>query len=464
MIEVQSVPLESLVEDPKNARTHDRRNIEAIKGSLERFGQVEPLVVRADNGVVVGGNGRLTAMRELGWKHAEVTYQALTDQQAAALGIALNQTAALAGWDTTQLGQILEELVSSGDTEDSLAAIGFDIEALEAIETVTVSEHERRKSVDVEEDEAPEPPKDPITKLGDVWELGRHRLVCGDCRDSSVVADLLAGCVINVAVTSPPYASQRKYDETSGFHPIHPDQYVGWFDAVQDNVQRHLADDGSWFVNIKEHCENGQRSLYVKDLTLAHVRQWGWLFVDEYAWTHGGTPKAVQARFKNGWEPIFHFSRSRHKFRPDNVRHQTKTDPVSWGGRHPSQNDGRGLQKGSNAALQGSSVGGKSIHDAVAASVDGWAYPSNSLSLGKNREALGHGAAYPVSLPSFFINAYSDEGDLVYDPFLGSGTTLIAADQLNRTCFGVEISPAYCDIIVERWQNLTGGKARRTTT
>ena len=92
---------------------------------------------------------------------------------------------------------------------------------------------------------------------------------------------------------------------------------------------------------------------------------------------------------------------------------------------------------------------------------EGLAYPSNSLSFGKNREALGHAAAYPVKLPEFFIKAYSEKSDIIYDPFCGSGTTLIAAEQLERTCYGVEISPAYCDVIVQRWENMTGEKARR---
>jgi DNA modification methylase len=273
---------------------------------------------------------------------------------------------------------------------------------------------------------------------------------------------------VNVAVTSPPYASQRAYDEASGFKPIPPDEYVDWFADVSARVADHLAADGSWFVNIKEHCDDGQRSLYVKDLTLAHVRDWGWQFVDEFVWTHGGTPKAVRRRFKNGWEPIFQFTRGEHKFRPDTVMHATNDVPA-WGGLHPNMEDvqqhgctegmkrkgvdSRSKQTASNADLQGTAAGGKAIHDAVEANTDGMAYPSNVLSCGKNREALGHSAAYPVSLPSFFIKAFSDESDNVYDPFLGSGTTMLAAEQLNRRCFGMELSPKYVAVILQRMQD-----------
>jgi len=91
--------------------------------------------------------------------------------------------------------------------------------------------------------------------------------------------------------------------------------------------------------------------------------------------------------------------------------------------------------------------------------MSGMAYPSNVLSVGKNREALGHGAAYPVALPEFFIKAFSDEGDIIFEPFLGSGSTMIAATITNRKCYCMEISPAYCDVSVARWEKLTGKKA-----
>jgi len=471
---IRRIPIAEVVEDPKNARRRDERATNTLASSLGRFGAARSIVLDAD-GVVRAGNGTVEAARAAGIEEVlvvETNGRQLvavkrpdwSDAEAMAYALADNRTAELASWDSEALAASLGELASEYGREGfepMLESVGFS--ELELGELIDVQAHQRG-SPEVEQDHVPQLPANPVTKQGDAWELGRHRLVCGDCRDEHDVAKLVGDSKITVAVTSPPYAQQRKYDESSGFTPIPPDEYVDWFEAVQSNIANILAEDGSWFLNIKEHCEDGQRVLYVKDLTLAHVRRWGWQFVDEFAWTHGGTPKAVVRRFKNGWEPIFQFTRAMHKFRPDSVMHETKATAPDWGGKHPSQNDGRGLQVGSNADLQGSSVGGRAIHDAVAAQSDGFAYPSNSLSLGKNREALGHGAAYPVSLPAFFIKAYSDEGDNVFDPFMGSGTTLIAAEQLNRAAFGTELSPGYCDIVVDRWQNLTGGKARRSAT
>jgi len=476
-----AVDIDTLNIDAANARKHGERNMDAIKASLHRWGQRSPVVVQREGMVVRAGNGRVEAARALGWTQIAAVVVEESSVEATAFAIADNRTSELAEWETETLASLLDTM-----DPDVLADTGFDDSDIKAL----LRELEPDEVVDVE---AVEPPADPVTKPGDLWLLGRHRLVCGDCTDAAVVARALDGVKVNVAFTSPPYASQRKYDETTVFRPIPPDDYCEWFDGVQRNVADNLAGDGSWFVNIKEHCEDGQRSLYVKDLTIKHVREWGWLFVEEYCWTHEGTPKAANQRFKNAWEPVFQFARGRHKFRPDNVMHKSgnaidwkkpsgnsweESSPgkvpferntkmysrstVDWGGRHPSQNDGQGLrQRGSNASLKGTSAGGKAIHDAVEHATDGMAYPSNVISPGKNKEALGHGAAFPVGLPEFFIKAYSDGGDAIYDPFLGSGTTLIAAHQLDRTCYGCEISPAYCDVIVNRWEKLTGEKATR---
>src|SRR5450759_3623111 len=149
------------------------------------------------------------------------------------------------------------------------------------------------------------------------------RIICGDCRDLAVVSRLFEGAKANLVITSPPYATQREYDASSGFTPIPPEKYSDWYSAVAASVAAVLAPDGSYFLNIKEHADGGQRSLYVKDLLVAHVRQWGWWFIDELCWrkTDNGVPGGWGNRFKNAWEPLFHFSapEARIKFRPTAV-------------------------------------------------------------------------------------------------------------------------------------------------
>jgi site-specific DNA-methyltransferase (adenine-specific) len=244
-----------------------------------------------------------------------------------------------------------------------------------------------------------------------------------------------------VAVTSPPYAAQRKYDETSGFQPVPADDYVEWFEPVQAGIARHLALDGSFFVNIKEHCEDGERVLYVKDLTIAHVRRWGWRFVDEFCWHKTAVPGSWPNRFRNAWEPVFHYSRQATiKFRPANVLHESNRVVEGTGG----------MPKGR---------GGSWSLSEIWARPEGMALPENVLRLGTGGYESVHSAAYPVGLPEFFVKAFSDKGDIVFDPFMGSGSTLIAAERTGRRAVGIEISPAYCDVIVQRWEKFTGRRA-----
>jgi site-specific DNA-methyltransferase (adenine-specific)/site-specific DNA-methyltransferase (cytosine-N4-specific) len=260
------------------------------------------------------------------------------------------------------------------------------------------------------------------------------------------VARVLAGAPINVAITSPPYADRRKYDEESGFRPVPPEKYVEWFEAVQVNVAAHLAQDGSFFLNIKEHCEDGQRVLYVKDLVLAHVRIWGWRFVDEFCWYKTAMPGFWPNRFRNEWEPVFQFSRRADiKFRPAAVSHES--DDV------PGPRARTSTTFGGNHGFDASSRDRKS----------GAAWPGNVLKLSTrlNPDGNDHSAAFPVDLPEFFARAFSDEGDIIFEPFMGSGSTLIAAERTKRRARGCEISPAYCDVAVTRWEAFTGRKATR---
>ena len=195
------------------------------------------------------------------------------------------------------------------------------------------------------EEEVPEEPVEAVTRPGDIWVIGRHRLICGDCREFATVQQVLGGKSANICITSPPYAAQRAYDPSSGFRPVPPEEYVGWYADVAASIAAVLAEDGSYFLNIKEHADDGERNLYVKDLTIAHRRQWGWRFVDEFCWrkTDDGVPGGWGNRFKNAWEPVFHFSRRQKiKFRPKEVGHWSD-DCFDYSPDNPKSTSGSGL-------------------------------------------------------------------------------------------------------------------------
>jgi DNA modification methylase len=312
------------------------------------------------------------------------------------------------------------ELSLTGFTEHELADLLADDEAPAA----------------ADEQEVPLPPAKPVTQPGDLWLVGPHRVICGDCRDASVLARLFAGHKANVVVTSPPYATRREYDPTSGFRPVAPEDYVEWYRDVAAGILSVLAADGSYFLNIKEHAEDGQRHLYVKDLFIAHVRQWGWRFTDEFCWrkTDNGVPGGWNNRFKNAWEPIAHFSRSEAIIA---VGHRSE-GCFDYSPETPRSASGSGL------------LGEHEERHA------GIARPSNVIEAKTESSQGSHSAPFPRAIPEFFIKAFSDARDVIYDPFLGSGTTLVAAGALNRTGYGVEISPSYCDVILRRAMDAFG--------
>ena len=198
-------------------------------------------------------------------------------------------------------------------------------------------------------------------------------------------------------------------------------------------------------MNIKEHCENGQRHLYVKDLASAHVRRWGWRWVDEFCWAHEGIPGKWANRLKNQLEPIFHFAAS---------------DKVSINhSRIEHRSDRAGGYEGKDGTTSTGNVG---FEGRV---FSGLALPGNVLRInhGVGRDdSAKHPAKFPVELVSFFLRAFTTEGACIADPFAGSGTSVVAAEHEGHACMAIEISPIYCDVIVERWENLTGGKAKRS--
>ncbi len=446
-------PPARLIPYAKNARTHSEDQIAQIAASIAEFGFNNPVLVDSKAGIIAG-HGRLLAVQKLGLSDIPViVLDHLTETQKRAFIIAENRIGDNAGWDQEILRGELAELK---DAELDLALLGFSDDELATLLAEVAAE------VAVPEENAPEDvpeaPTEAVTRPGDIWRIGPHRLVCGDCHDFSTVERLFQGARANVVITSPPYATQREYDPTSGFKPVPPEEYVAWYAEVAANVAAVLASDGSYLLNIKEHADGGQRSLYVKDLVIAHVRQWGWWFVDELCWrkTDNGVPGGWPNRFKNSWEPVFHFTapEARIKFRPKRVGHES-ADCFDYSPNNPKSTSGSGLL---GTGPRGAAAGESGAAD-NAGRYAGIARPSNVIEVKSESSQGSHSAPFPRALVEFFLLAYSDPGDLVYDPFLGSGTTIAAAHVLGRIGCGCEISPAYCDVVVRRLMSLTGENA-----
>lgn len=432
---IERWPVDRLVPFARNPCTHSDAQIGQIAASIVEFGFNNPILADTNAGIIAG-HGRLLAARKLKLAHVPVVVlDDLSETQKRAYILADNKLAELAGWDEEVLRGELEEL---RDADLDLEVLGFSEDELRVL--LAETDDGDAGAGEEAEEEIPEAPVEPVTRPRDIWLIGKHRLICGDCRDYVTVARLWEGAKANLVITSPPYATQREYDPTSGFQPVPPEAYGEWFRAVAANIAAILAPDGSYFLNLKEHAQDGERSLYVKELVIAHKRQWGWRFVDELCWrkTDGGVPGGWNNRFKNAWEPVSHFCRQPEiKFRPKAVGHVSE-DCFDYSPDTPRSNSGSGLL---------------GEHDQRHAGI---ARPSNVIEVRSESTQGSHSAPFPRALVEFFVKAFTDAGDLVFDPFLGSGTTIAAAHVLERIGYGVEISPAYCDVVLRRIANLTG--------
>ena len=430
---------------PDNPMEHSEESIEDMRDRLRARGQLLPLVVNARSGrpVVVGGNRRLQAMLAEGWTHAAVVEVNMADDQAMALALELNAlqdqswhkdllAKAMKRLDGINLGERMDVVMSRlAEAQKLIPGLGGNGQATE--------------DEPPQIDRAAELQKKWKTAPGQLWLVpslavpGKsHRVLCGDSTKAEDVGRVMGGELANGSFTSPPYAEQRKeqYGGTSA------DEYVGWWAPVQSNVRAGLKDDGSFFINIKAHCEDGERHLYVMDLVAAMRRRWKWRYIEEFCWLRNPTPKQVVEHFKQGHEPVFQFAVGDFKFRPDSVRHVSDAVPVAGGA---------GVGDTGWSGRQGNEWALKNIKGCE----PGLAYPSTVLDFAMTGAGVkDHPAAFPVALPEFFIKAFSDAGDCWFDPFLGAATTIVAAEQLGRLCYGIEISPAYVAVILERLEKL----------
>ena len=388
-MKLERIKVSDLSLDPSNVRKHSRQNLDAIKASLRKFGQQKPIVIDA-KGIVLAGNGTLTAAQELGWTEIDVTRTELTGVEATAFAIADNRTAELATWEEDKLAQVLQSL--KVEDADLFAATGYDD-----------AEVDKMVGTEVTEDEVPEPPAEPITKAGDLWLLGDHRLLCGDSTKAEDVGRLMAGVKSEMMFTDPPYGV-----DYSGGIQFQKDG------TVQKNNREKLKNDGTTqiyndFLPVALSVVNGPC----------------------YMWFAGSKARDVyNAVHDNGCEvhALIIWHKTNATYAAMNAQYKQRHEPCLY------------------FKPQGSTL--RWCGETTEATV--W---------NQDRDGINefHPTQKPIALAAKALKNH--EATTVLDMFCGSGSTLIAAEQLGRKCYGMEISPAYCDVIVQRWENLTGKKA-----
>jgi DNA modification methylase len=242
---------------------------------------------------------------------------------------------------------------------------------------------------------------------------------------------------IDLIITSPPYADKRK----KTYEGIPEKDYVKWFLPISKQLKRVLKSEGSFVLNIKENSVNGERSTYVLELIL-EMRKQGWLWVEEYAWHKKNSfPGKWPNRFRDSWERCLHFTKEK-KF--NMYQEQVMVPMGEWAEdriKNPAKNDNIRLESKAKSGL-GRQVGNWAKRD--------MAYPTNVLHLATECGNVNHSAAFPVTLPTWFIKLFTKEGDTVLDPFIGSGTTGVAAIDLERNFIGIENNKEYYKVAVKR--------------
>lgn len=263
--------------------------------------------------------------------------------------------------------------------------------------------------------------------------LPLNQILLGD--NETVLKSLPPNC-IDLIITSPPYADSRK--KTYG--GVHPDTYVEWFMPKAAEFKRVLKPTGTFILNIKEKVVEGERHTYVLELILA-MRQQGWLWTEEFIWhKRNSYPGKWPNRFRDSWERLLQFNKEK-KF---NIYQEAVMVPMGDWAKSRLSNLSETDQVRDESRVE--SGFGKRVANWVGRDK---VYPTNVLHLATETSNRGHSATFPMALPEWFIKLFTQEGDVVLDPFIGSGTTAIAAHKLGRDYIGVEIDPYYHQVALE---------------
>ena len=254
-------------------------------------------------------------------------------------------------------------------------------------------------------------------------------ILSGDCLEK---LKELPNSSVDLIITSPPYADQRK----NTYGGIKPEKYVSWFLPITAELFRVLKNDGTFILNIKEKVQNGERSTYVLELILEMKRQ-GWLWTEEFIWHKKNCyPGKWPNRFRDAWERLLQFNKAK-KF---NMYQEAVMVPMGDWAKNRLKNLSE-VDKIRDNSKVGSGFG-KNISNWLERDM---AYPTNVLHLATECGNKNHSAAFPESLPEWFIKLFTQEYDTVLDPFMGSGTTVFVANRMNRHAIGIDIVDEYCE-------------------
>jgi len=397
-LKLEHLPLDRLIPYANNSRTHSDEQVAQIAASIREFGFTNPVLIDAEDGIIAG-HGRVLAARKLSLEQVPcIRLGHLTEAQRRAYVIADNKLALNAGWDEALLRVEIESLK---DMDFDLGLTGFsenEIAALLAVSTVDPK---------TDPDDVPEPVADPVSVLGDVWVLGKHRLACGDCTDMGTVEKALNGVQPHLMVTDPPYGVE--YDPK-------------WRAKVNNDGPNSKRATGKVLNDDKADWRDAW-ALFPGDV--AYV----W-HADKFSPVVADSLQACNFEMR----ALICWGKNRHTF--GRGHYHSQHEPCWYAVRKNGTGHWNGDRKQTTL----------------------WSIENN-----RNNET-GHSTQKPVECMKRPIENNSSPGQAVYEPFSGSGTTIIACEMTGRCAHAIELNPAYVDVAVVRWQNLTGKEAVHAET
>lgn len=413
---LEYVAIDDVKPSARNARTHSRKQVQQIAESIQKFGFNNPILV--DDGLeVIAGHGRLQAAKKLGLSEVPIVRLChMSDAEKRAYVLADNKIALNAGWDTELLA------IELGELADLLPEIDLDLE-ITGFETgeidILLTDQEEPSQSSNEEDQLPEPSDVAVAKPGDIWRLGHHRVLCGDARDAGTIADLVSGEVAAMVLTDPPYNVKVQGHVGGRGKTRHPEFAFASGEMSDQEFGRFLRQS---VKVMAKHAETGALLYLFMDWrhieTLLSVgRGLGLALKNICVWAK--TTPGQGSFYRSAHELVAVFAK------PGDV----STNNVQLG------------RFGRNRT-------------------NVWTYPGvNTFRTGNGDDLAIHPTVKPVALVAEAIKDASRRGEIVLDPFLGSGTTLLSAEKVGRRCYGVEYEPKYVDVAIRRWQKMTGKDA-----
>jgi DNA modification methylase len=434
---IEEVPIDDLRPDPANPRRISEDELDALERSLRQFGFVQPVLARREDRTVIGGHQRLVAARRLGLTTVPVTWLDVTVEQARLLGLALNKISG--SWDEQLLARLLADLQSTTNVDLSLSGFGEDEigDLLRKLEVREKREHVESFDLDDALEEARRAPR---TKPGDLWQLGDHRLLCGDATNAEHVSRLLDGAEPKLLTTDPPYGVSLDGSWRDGvYNALGPAEKTymrvsGQADG-EDATQATSGARGRSRGHRNTTLSGDTRVDWSEAFALVPSLQVG------YVW-HAGVHAAevAQGLERIGFEIVAQVIWDKGLFAMGRSWYHWSHEPC-WVVR----------KTGAKVPFRGS-------RDQATI----WRVPSPKMIMGGSAEPrLDHPTQKPLVLFETPIHNHLKAGDPLYEPFCGSGTALIAAERTGTRCYAMEIDPIYVEVALARWERFSGQAAVR---